>query len=105
MITLAGNNFSYVMFLFSLSNQVAYKPAPAGVSLLAGLPGGSSPSDGAVGGILGWRGILRSVVRGIVSDVKEEVVAELTSTVNDMNSVERRYMAQDDSADRIQIKD
>jgi hypothetical protein len=40
-----------------------------------------------------------------VSDVKEEVVAELTSTVNDMNSVERRYMAQDDSADRIQIKD
>jgi hypothetical protein len=88
-------------------NQVAYKPAPAaGVGLLAGLPGGSvGYSDVAAGGVSGWRGVLRSVVRGLVSDVSQEVVAELTSVMNNANSVERRYMVQDDSADRIQMKD
>ena len=49
--------------------------------------------------------MFRSVVRGVVSDVKEEVMAELSSTMNEMNSVERRYMAKDDSAERIQVKE
>ena len=40
--------------------------------------------------------MFRSVVRGVVTDVKAEVMAE----INDMNSVERRYMAKDDSAER-----
>ena len=87
--------------------EVAYDPAPEGVGgLLAGLPSGSRSSmkmDSGIGG--GWRGVFRSMVRGVVSDVKEEVMAELKSTVNDMNSVERRYMALDDSADRIQMKE
>ena len=90
--------------------EVAYDPAPEGVGgLLAGLPRGSGSGsssmkmDSGIGG--GWRGVFRSMVRGVVSDVKEEVMAELKSTVNDMNSVERRYMAQDDSADRIQMKE
>lgn len=82
--------------------EVAYDPAPEGVGgLLTGLPSGSS-STADVGG---WRGVFRSVVRGVVSDVKEEVMAELSSTMNEMNSVERRYMAKDDSADRVQIKE
>lgn len=91
----------------SLLNQVAYKPAPAaGVGLLAGLPGGSvGYSDVAAGGVSGWRGVLRSVVRGLVTDVSQEVVAEIASVMNNANSVERRYMVQDDSADRIQMKD
>lgn len=86
--------------------EVAYDPAPDGVgSLLTGLPGSSSSSANRadVGG--GWRGVFRSVVRGVVADVKDEVVAELSSTMNEMNSVERRYMAKDDSADRIQVKE
>jgi len=84
----------------SLLNQVAYKPTPAaGVGLLAGLPGGSA------GGVSGWRGVLRSVVRGLVTDVSQEVVAEIASVMNNANSVEKRYMVQDDSADRIQMKD
>ena len=87
--------------------EVAYDPAPEGVGgLLAGLPSGSGSSSMKMeSGIGGWRGVFRSMVRGVVSDVKEEVMAELKSTVNDMNSVERRYMAQDDSADRIQMKE
>lgn len=48
---------------------------------------------------------MRSAVRGVVSDVKEEVMAELESSARDVNSIERRFMAQDDSADRIQIKE
>jgi len=77
--------------------EVAYVPPPEGVpSLLTGLPG-SSTQDG----VSGWRGVFRSMVRGVVSDVKGEVMAELSSSMNDMNSVERRYMAKDDSADRI----
>ena len=77
-----------------------------GMGLLAGLPGGSSGrSDEAAVGASGWRGVLRSLVKGMVSDVKEEVVAELASALNTANSVERRYMAKDDSADRIQMKD
>ena len=78
--------------------EVAYVPPPEGVpSLLAGLPGSSTNQDG----VSGWRGVFRSMVRGVVSDVKGEVMAELSSSMNDMNSVERRYMAKDDSADRI----
>lgn len=80
--------------------EVAYVPPPEGVpSLLTGLPGSSTNQDAA--GIGGWRGVFRSMVRGVVSDVKGEVMAELSSSMNDMNSVERRYMAKDDSADRI----
>jgi signal peptide peptidase SppA len=98
--------FSLHMFFSCNKNQVAYTPAPMGMGLLAGLPGGSSGrSDEAAVGASGWRGVLRSLVKGMVSDVKEEVVAELTSALNTANSVERRYMAKDDSADRIQMKD
>merc|ERR1712127_882813 len=80
--------------------EVAYVPPPEGVpSLLSGLPGTSTNQDAA--GASGWRGVFRSMVRGVVSDVKGEVMAELSSSMNDMNSVERRYMAKDDSADRI----
>ncbi|KAL7541665.1 hypothetical protein ACHAXR_011109 [Thalassiosira sp. AJA248-18] len=87
--------------------EVVYDPAPEGVGgLLTGLPSGSSRAATAdASGVSGWRGVFRSVVRGVVSDVKDEVMAELNSSMNDMNSVERRYMAKDDSADRIQIKD
>jgi len=78
--------------------EVAYVPPPEGVpSLLTGLPGSSTNQDS----VSGWRGVFRSMVRGVVSDVKGEVMAELSSSMNDMNSVERRYMAKDDSADRI----
>lgn len=76
--------------------QVAYEPTPEGVGgLLTGLPGGSSA------GVGGWRGVFKSMVRNVVSDVKEEVMAELSSTMNGMDSVEKRYMAKDDTADRI----
>lgn len=87
--------------------EVAYKPTKVGIGLLAGLSGESSPtSDDALGGLFGgWRSALRSVVRGIMSDVKDEVVAELSSSMNDMNSIERRYMAQDDTFDKIRMKD
>ena len=83
--------------------EVAYVPPPEGVpSLLTGLPG-SSTNQASIeaAGVGGWRGVFRSMVRGVVSDVKGEVMAELSSSMNDMNSVERRYMAKDDSADRI----
>jgi len=51
----------------------------------------------------GWRGVFKSLVRGVVSEVKDEFVSELSSTMNEMNSIERRYMAQDDAADRIKL--
>merc|ERR1712127_838420 len=88
--------------------EVAYDPAPEGVG---GLLGGGLPGSANAGGIVngagaaGWRGVFRSAVRGVVSDVKEEVMAEISSSVNGMNSVERRYMAKDDSADRIRIEE
>ena len=91
--------------------EVVYKPPPvSGVGLLAGLPGGrsdtSNTSDNiSIGGLLGWRSALRSVVRGIVSDVKDQIVTELSSSMNDMNSIERRFMAQDNTADEIEMKD
>ena len=91
--------------------EVVYKPPPvSGVGLLAGLPGGRSDSSTtsdniSIGGLLGWRSALRSVVRGIVSDVKDQIVTELSSSVNGMNSIERRYMAQDNTADEIEMKD
>jgi signal peptide peptidase SppA len=91
--------------------KVVYKPSPvSGVGLLAGLPGGRSATsttsdDESIGGLLGWRSALRSVVRGIVSDVKVQIVTELLSSMNDMNSIERRYMAQDNTADKIQMKE
>jgi len=88
--------------------EVAYDPAPEGVG---GLLGGGLPGSANAGGIVngagaaGWRGVFRSAVRGVVSDVKEEVMAEISSSVNGMNSVERRYMAKDDSADRIRMEE
>jgi signal peptide peptidase SppA len=91
--------------------EVVYKPPTvSGVSLLAGLPGGRSDTstsldDQSIGGLLGWRSALRSVVRGVVSDVKDQIVTELSSSMNDMNSIERRYMALDNTADEIQTKD
>ena len=91
--------------------EVVYKPPPvSGVGLLAGLPGGRSATsttsdDESIGGLLGWRSALRSAVRGIVSDVKDQIVTDFSSSMNDMNSIERRYMAQDNTADEIQMKD
>lgn len=85
--------------------EVAYNPAPEGVGGLfaGGLPGSSIVANEASVG--GWRGVFRSAVRGVVSDVKEEVMSELSSSMKDMNSVERRYMAKDDSADRIRMEE
>ena len=40
-----------------------------------------------------------------MSGAKEEVMAELSSSMNDMNSIKRRFIAKDDSADRIQMKE
>ena len=91
--------------------EVVYKPPTVGgASLLAGLPGGrsdtyTSSDDQSIGGLLGWRSALRSVVRGVVSDVKDQIVTELSSSMNDINSIERRYMALDNTADEIQMKD
>jgi len=83
--------------------EVAYDPTPEGAgSLLAGLPGTSSADKAGAGG---WRGVFRSMVRGVVSDVKGEVMAELSSSMTDMNSIEKRYMAQDVTADRIKIQE
>jgi len=79
--------------------EVAYSPTPEGV-MLPSLPFTSADKAG-VGG--GFRGVFRSMVRGVVSDVKGEVMAELSSSMNDMNSVERRYMAKDDSAENIKM--
>ncbi|KAL7534110.1 hypothetical protein ACHAWF_004724 [Thalassiosira exigua] len=81
--------------------EVAYDPGSERAGrLLAGLPGGG-------GGLEGWRGALRSVVRGVVKDVKDEVMVELSSSVEKMNSVEQRYMAKDpsDAANRVQAKE
>lgn len=81
-------------------------PPPVGVGgLFNGLPSrrssGISSMDAAAGS--GWRGVLKSLVKGVVTEVKDEIVSELSSTMNDMNSIERRYMAEDDSADRIKF--
>jgi ClpP class serine protease len=84
--------------------EVAYDPTPEGVGLLS-LPRGSSANVDRASDMIGWRGVLRSVVRGVVSGVKEEVMAELSTSMNEMNSVERRYMARDDSADRIKAQE
>ena len=54
--------------------------------------------------MLWWFGLLWLWVRWVVSDVKEDVIEELSPSMNDENSVERRYMAKDGSADRIQMK-
>ena len=81
--------------------EVAYDPTPAGAGAFS-LPRSSS-ADTA--GMNGWRGVLKSMVRGVVADVKEEIVSELSSSMNEMNSVERRYMMKDDSADRIKAQD
>ena len=84
--------------------EVAYEPTPEGPgSLLAGLPGRSE--GGSSDGLLGWKTALRSAVRGVVSEVQREVSAELSSSVREMNSVERRYMAVDDTASRVQVRD
>ena len=84
-----------------------YDPPPtAGVGgLFSGLPSrrssGISSLDTVAGG--GLRGLFKSLVTGVVSEVKDEIVSELSSTMNDMNSIERRYMAEDDSASRIKL--
>ena len=84
--------------------EVAYDPVPVRVGrFLSNFSGTSSTDKPGVGG--GWRGVFRSMVRGVVSDVKEEAVAELLSSMDDMNSAERQYIAKDDSADRIQMKE
>lgn len=83
--------------------EVAYNPTTEGVgALLTGLPSRGSVSDAT-----GWRGLLRSTVRSVVSSVKDEVMSELSSSFNDVSSVERRYMAKDPSnaAERIQVRD
>ena len=67
--------------------EVVYEPPPeiAG-GLFAGLPSSSTTTDKSSSGVGGWRGLFRSVICGVVTDVKVEVMAVL----NDMNSVERR---------------
>lgn len=82
--------------------EVAYNPTPEGAGAFS-LPRSSSSADNV--GMSGWRGVLKSVVRGVVSDVKEEIVSELSSSMNEMNSIERRYMMKDDSADRIKVQE
>ena len=84
--------------------EVAYDPTPAGVGAFS-LPRSSTSSSADKAGMNGWRGVLKSMVRGVVADVKEEIVSELSSSMNEMNSVERRYMMKDDSADRIKVQD
>lgn len=84
--------------------EVAYDPTPAGAGAFS-LPRSSSSSNADTAGMSGWRGVLKSMVRGVVADVKEEIVSELSSSMNEMNSVERRYMMKDDSADRIKAQD
>jgi signal peptide peptidase SppA len=81
--------------------EVAYDPTPVGAGAFS-LPRSSSADQA---GVNGWRGVLKSMVRGVVSDVKEEIVSELSSSMNEMNSVERRYMMKDDSADRIKAQE
>ena len=58
-----------------------------------------------VGG--GWIETFRSMIRGVVHTVKEEVMAELSSSVNDMNSVlcQLPIHFRDDPADRTQMKE
>lgn len=96
------NVFLSFLFYCYCHSQVVYEPPPqVGASgLFAGLP---SRGSGSIFLGAGWRSVLKSIVRGVVSDVKEEIVSELTSTMADMNSVEKRYMAKDDTADRIKM--
>jgi serine protease SohB len=84
--------------------EVTYDPTPAGGVGAFSLPRGSSSSRSEAG-MNGWRGVLKSMVRGVVSDVKEEIMSELSASMNEMNSVERRYMMKDDSADRIKAQE
>ncbi|KAL9187158.1 hypothetical protein ACHAXT_010878 [Thalassiosira profunda] len=82
--------------------DVAYEPQEEGEGkLLAGLPGGSKADVG------GWRGVFRSMVSGVVSELKDEAMAEMRSTMDEATSVERRYMAKDpsDAANRVQARD
>jgi ClpP class serine protease len=83
--------------------EVAYDPTPEELGLLS--LSRRNRADANKAGMNGWRGVLRSMVRGIVSDVKEEVLSELSTSMNEMNSVEKRYMAMDDSADRIKAQE
>eukprot|EP00574_Skeletonema_japonicum_P000729 CAMPEP_0201739910 /NCGR_PEP_ID=MMETSP0593-20130828/46027_1 /ASSEMBLY_ACC=CAM_ASM_000672 /TAXON_ID=267983 /ORGANISM="Skeletonema japonicum, Strain CCMP2506" /LENGTH=823 /DNA_ID=CAMNT_0048234205 /DNA_START=62 /DNA_END=2534 /DNA_ORIENTATION=- len=83
--------------------EVAYAPTPVGAGAFS-LPRSSSGSADKAG-MNGWRGVLKSVVRGVVSDVKEEIVSEFSTSMNEMNSLERRYMMKDDSADRIKAQE
>ena len=87
--------------------EVAYDPTPTGVGAFSLSRGSSSSRADAAdqAGMNGWRGVLKSMVRGVVSDVKEEIVSELSASMNEMNSVERRYMMKDDSADRIKAQE
>ena len=88
--------------------EVEYDPAPQGGvgGLLGGLPGRASV-DNKSSGVGGWKGVFRSAVRGVMSEVKEEMMAELSSSIGDMTAVEKRYMAKDpsDSSSRIQMRD
>lgn len=81
--------------------EVAYNPPPEGIAALAGLPGLSNTD------LNGWRGVLRSAVKSVVSEVKDELVSGLNANFNDVNSIERQYMAKDvsDSAGRVQARE
>ncbi|KAL7479551.1 hypothetical protein ACHAW6_015328 [Cyclotella cf. meneghiniana] len=81
--------------------EVAYNPPLEGLAALAGLPGTTANADN------GWRGVIRSAVRSVVSEVKDEVISQLAATARDGNSIERRYMAKDpsDAASRVQLRD
>eukprot|EP00956_Cyclotella_meneghiniana_P034018 scaffold100940_cov76-Cyclotella_meneghiniana.AAC.2 len=81
--------------------EVAYNPPPEGIPALAGIPG-LSDTD-----LNGWRGVLRSAVKSVVSEVKDELVSGLTANLNEANSIQRQYMAKDptDAAGRVQARE
>jgi len=79
--------------------EIAYEPPPEKPLGLAGLiPATSSSNDEDLP--LGRR-MVRWLVTSVASEVKSAIKAEVESSGN----VEKRYMARDDTADRVQIKD
>ncbi|KAL3803376.1 hypothetical protein HJC23_009340 [Cyclotella cryptica] len=81
--------------------EVAYNPPPEGLAALAGLPGTMANTNN------GWKGVLQSAVRSVVSEVKDEVISQLAASAKDGSSPEKRYMARDpsDAANRVQARD
>lgn len=78
--------------------EIAYKPPPAETAFGRLLPVGadSLSSDGPV----------RSVVKWLVQTVASAVKSELSTSMDSINKpVQERYMAMDDTADRVRSQD